>query len=294
MSGKPQPEKLAPVIATINMKGGVGKTTITANVFRLLYYRLKKRVLLIDFDPQFNLTQTVVAESRYGKLREIKKTIMSVMEPATSPSLYMVSNGPLPPPAPKDVTINLRFINDSPYVLDLIPGDFGLVKYSLIHDEAVLGPIRERFLKFIEQCRREYDLVCIDCNPSSSFMTLCAIRSATHFLVPVKPDRYSILGLELLDEFIVKYSGLAKPPEMIVVLNGIPTKNYDQTVENALRSSDRFGTKTLSNHLKISRLLEATPNYTGFATDKKVKNKKIVTTRIANLVDELGQALGLV
>ncbi|MFP3586203.1 ParA family protein [Paraburkholderia sp. SIMBA_055] len=293
MTGKPA-EKLAPVVATINMKGGVGKTTITAHVLRLLYHRLQKRVLLIDFDPQFNLTQTVVPEATYERLKKQGRTILSVMEPKASPSLFSVTNGPVPAPAIDTVTWKLRHITGTDIRLDLIPGDFGLVKYSLIHDEKVLSPIRARFLSFIEQCRKEYDLVCIDCNPSSSFMTLCAIFSASHLLVPVRPDRYSILGLDLLDEFVSSLTSLPKPPDMVIVLNGIPTSRYDATVENALRSSPKFGTKTLSNYLVISKLLEASPSYTGFATDKKVKNKTLITARIAKLVDELGQVLRLI
>jgi len=70
-----------PVIAVLNMKGGVGKTTISAHVMRVLYRTLKKRTLLVDFDPQFNLTQTVVPESAYEKYKQENRTILSVMEP---------------------------------------------------------------------------------------------------------------------------------------------------------------------------------------------------------------------
>jgi chromosome partitioning protein len=294
MVSKNSADKLAPVVATINMKGGVGKTTITAHVLRLLYYRLRKKVLLIDFDPQFNLTQTVVPEALYERLKSQQRTILSVMEPKASPSLFSVASGPAPAPAISSVVRNLRHIKDTEFRLDLIPGDFGLVKYSLIHDEKLLSPIRARFLAFIAQCRKEYDLVCIDCNPSSSFMTLCAIAAASHLLVPVRPDRYSILGLDLLDEFVSNLTTLPKKPEMVIILNGIPTSKYDATVENALRSSPKFGTKTMSNYLVNSKLLEASPTYTGFATDKKVSNKSAITARIAKVVDELGQVLGLI
>lgn len=47
------------------MKGGVGKTTVSAHVMRVLYLKLLKRTLLVDFDPQFNLTQTIVPQSDY-------------------------------------------------------------------------------------------------------------------------------------------------------------------------------------------------------------------------------------
>ncbi|WP_025598607.1 ParA family protein [Burkholderia sp. WSM2230] len=286
-------QKLAPVVATINMKGGVGKTTITAHVLRVLYLRLKKRVLLIDFDPQFNLTQTVIPQDRYEKLKHEGRTILSVMEPKGVASLFTVASGHAQPPKVDEVTVTLKRTMTSSFVLDLVPGDFGLVKYSLIHDEQALAPIRKRFLDFISACQKEYDLICIDCNPSSSFMTLCAITAASHLLVPVRPDRYSILGLELLDEFVSGMNNLAKPPETIILLNGIPTRNYDPTVENALRSSAKFGSRTLSNYLTTTKLLEANPSYTGFATDRRVAHKAKLTNSIVRVVDELGQVLGL-
>jgi chromosome partitioning protein len=286
-------KKLAPVVATINMKGGVGKTTITAHVLRLLYFRLQKRVLLIDLDPQFNLTQTIVSEAYYERLKSQKKTVLSIMEPKADPSLFTIASTPAPAPSVGEVALTMRFIKDTTIRLDLVPGDFGLVKYTLMNDEKSLLPIRQRFLGFIDECRKEYDLVCIDCNPSSSFLTQCGISSSSHLLVPVRPDRYSILGLELLDQFVNSMASLPKKPEQIIILNGIPTKNYDPSIENTLRSSPKFGTRTLSNFLTITKLLEANPTYTGFATDRRVAHRAKLTKRIEAVVDELGQVLGL-
>ncbi|WP_407672071.1 ParA family protein [Paraburkholderia acidisoli] len=71
----------------------------------------------------------------------------------------------------------------------------------MISDAKILEPVKNRILQFIENARTERELICIDCNPSSSFMTICAIQAATHILVPVCPDRYSMLGLKLLNRF---------------------------------------------------------------------------------------------
>lgn len=286
-------KKLAPVISVLNMKGGVGKTTISAHVFRRLYHKLMKSTLLVDFDPQFNLTQTVVAQADYDAYKDKKRTIMSVMEPELSQSIFKVNTKVAPPPQETDVSVVLRHITSNPEInLSLIPGDFALVKYSLIADQHVLTPIRERFLSFIQQARIKRDLVCIDCNPSSSFMTLCALMASTHVLVPVRPDRYSILGLQMLDEFITNLPLLTNKPKLIVLLNGVKTTGYDPSVENQLRSHKRFGPVTLSNVLKTSKLLEASPGYTGFATDKKHQWR--ITPQINAVVDELGGKLGLV
>ena len=288
-------KKTCPVVAVLNMKGGVGKTTISAHVFRHLYSHLKKRVLLVDFDPQFNLTQAIVSQSDYELYKSQGKTIFSVMEDNSPPSIFKVSSNLGPPPTVDSVSVRLRrFANTNPEInLLLVPGDFDLVKYSMISDGKVLHPIKDRFLKFIESAKTERDLICIDCNPSSSFMTICALQAATHILVPVRPDRYSILGLKMLNRFITELPQLPKKPELIVILNGVKTTGYDPAVENELRSDPDFGPVTLANTLHISKVLEASVGYTGFATDKHGQSWRI-TPRITAIVNELADSLGLV
>ena len=282
---KPKP---SPVVAVLNMKGGVGKTTISAHIMRVLYLALDKKTLLIDFDPQFNLTQQVVSQPAYEKLKAANQTILSVMEPTPQTSLFTVTTDNAPPPSMEAVSIRMKKAQNSPAELRLVPGDFGLVKYSLIDDGTTLAPIKVRFKRFVSQAQDEMDLVCIDCNPSSSFMTMCALEVATHVLVPVRPDRFSVLGLDLLNTFISNLPTLTIKPKIIVLLNGIPRSNYDPTVENILRSHPVFGSATLSTPLYMSKVLAASHNYTGFATDKKVPNKTNVSQNVGALVNELG------
>src|SRR5688572_1102509 len=96
----------APVVAILNLKGGVGKTTITAHVMRILYLRRLVKTLLIDLDPQFNLTQTILARSTYDKLRIAGKTVFSAMEPATVASLFEVDTSSVAPPDSAAITHN--------------------------------------------------------------------------------------------------------------------------------------------------------------------------------------------
>ncbi|QDD65523.1 ParA family protein [Herbaspirillum seropedicae] len=282
------------VIAVLNMKGGVGKTTITANVFRQFYLHKGKRVLLIDFDPQFNLSQTVFTQAIYERLKKEKRTILAVMEDTSEPSLYDTGKHSRPVPAPADLACKLKYRPDHPTAkLDLIAGDFDMVKFSLENSNSVLKAAKQRFVSFLGMAQAEYDLICIDCNPSSTFMTTCAISVSTHILVPVKPDRYSILGLKMLDTFVDRLTDIVKKPEKIVLLNGVPKSNYDPEVENALRSDPVFGPQTLASSLYETTLLNARPNYTGFATDKKIAHSKVLKANIAKIVNELHDALGM-
>jgi chromosome partitioning protein len=284
---------LAPVIAVLNMKGGVGKTTISAHVMRVLYRTLLKRTLLIDFDPQFNLTQTVVSQVGYEKMKQDNRTILSVMEPPPQSSLFNITAILPPPPLPEDVSVSLKKMSNNKAELLLVPGDFGLVKYSLIDDAKSLAPVKNRFKTFITNARATVDLVCIDCNPSSSFMTVCALEVATHLLIPVRPDRFSILGLELLDTFMSGLPTLKNKPKQLIVLNGIPRTNYNPAVENILRSHPKFGSRTLSTPLYHTSLLATTPSYTGFASDKRVSYKKRLTNNIDTLAREIGKEVGI-
>lgn len=288
-----QQTKMAKVMSILNMKGGVGKTTLTAHVFREFYKAHEKSVLLIDIDPQFNLTQTVFPESFYEKIKNDRRTILSVMESPENVSLYSVHEHDGEVPKVDDVKVSMYRFKSGAIKFDLIPGDFSLCKYSLMSDRAILDVAAARFSKFIEEAREHYDLICIDCNPSSSFLTVCALKSSTHLLIPVRPDRYSMLGLRMLDDFVRSFKGLEAQLKKIIILNGIPSAKYDPTVENELRSDPTYGRITLAASMHMTKLLEASPTHTGFATDRKVPHSKALKERIAQINKELVVALGL-
>lgn len=288
-------QKTTPVVAVLNIKGGVGKTTVTAHVMRVLYHQCAARTLLVDLDPQFNLTQAVVSRQTYDKLKEEGKTVYAAMEPPSNVGLFDVAVVDAPPPPSADLVYQLRYFTSSKPVvsLDLLPGDFRLVKYSLISDAAKLDAARQRFLRFISQARDDYRLICIDCNPSSSFITNCALHACTHLLVPVRPDRYSILGVELLADLLDRIPTILPKPQMIILLNGVPRQKYNPRIENELRAHGTFGTRVLASTLHQSGLLEARSDYTGFATDKPVPYRSLLKTEITGIVGELRQKLGL-
>lgn len=284
----------APVVAVLNMKGGVGKTTIAANVMRAVF-DTKKRVQLIDLDPQMNLTQLLLGPAKYDEVKNGNKTMMSVMESAVSPSLFTVASTSGVTPVPNDLSVGLRYFYATPDVtIRLAAGDFGLVKYSII-DEAdkKLNPVRGRFAQFVDDCRADRDIVCIDCNPSSSFLTVSALQVATHVLVPVKPDRYSVLGLEMLHRFVSEIPQLVNKPKFIVLLNDIPRTQYDRAVERAVRSMPAFSRNTLSEVVQHSKVLAAHPKHTGFAAERRGPYKAQAISNVKQVAAELMSVLGV-
>lgn len=290
----PQKINRAPVVAVINMKGGVGKTTISAHVFRLMFRVLQAGTLILDLDPQFNLTQALFNRSRYDKLKSEGKTIYAALEPLPSAGLFQIKTSTEPPPSPLAIGTRLKYFPTDPVEqLVIIPGDFTLVKYNLMDDRKQLNAVHKRFKQFIHLARTQFKIVCIDCNPSSSFLTLCALQACTHLLIPVRPDRYSVLGLEIIFEFLDNIPTINPKPEIIIIFNGVRRHQPIPKVEEELRAHKVFGPLTLANRIYESRLLAANPDYTGFATDKPVPYKNLLTKELKLVVDELSKRLGL-
>jgi chromosome partitioning protein len=191
------------VVSVINYKGGVGKTTLTANIGAELAYR-GRRVLLIDLDPQASLTFSFYHaeywEQRLADEHTILQWFGSVLglEPAEPLRGYVLT-----PPA-----VNERIPGDGR--LDLIASHLGLVDVDLDF-AAELGGSRfqqgsPRYLELhraladalLEPTFAEYDLVLIDCPPNFTMVTRTAIVASDHLLVPARADYLSTLGIDYL------------------------------------------------------------------------------------------------
>lgn len=175
----------------INMKGGVGKSTLTVNLawHFAAYGSWNKRVLVVDLDPQFNASQYLLGVSAYEKILTSKQpTVWDIFEqgtktPGAKPSL----------PAPTDVIqAHKKFPKGGS--IDLIPSRLELA-YSLKNP----GQNKERHLsKLLKLVEDQYDLILIDCAPTESVLTTAAYLSSDWLLVPVKPEYLSTIGLPLL------------------------------------------------------------------------------------------------
>lgn len=294
MSGK----KFTPVVAVLNMKGGVGKTTLSANLFRRLYFNQEVNTLLLDLDPQFNLTQSLFTKGDYEALKSSGRTIFKVFDKKTKAGLGEISKAHANPVAVSDVRKTLRhFPKRVPAVgLDVVPGDFNLVMYSLMDDAKKLADAKLRFQAFVEEARKEYGLIVLDCNPSSSFLTLCSLAVCTHVLVPVKLDAYSVIGLEMLWEFVHNRMSIHPKPNFFILLNGVerskPTKAMVET-EAELRGHATFGSRTLANSMRETGQLKARSDYTGFSVDRKTSVSGKIRGELDAISDELAKKLGI-
>lgn len=185
------------VVSMINMKGGVGKTTLTFNLAWHCAWKKNLKVLAIDLDPQSNLSQYFMGAEKYIKyLDDENRTVVDIFEQFSAPTRATGAPSEL---EAEDVIVNIERWHDGS-LIDLIPSRLELA-WTLKNptDKSHLLP------RFLSKVAANYDLILIDCAPTESILTTAAYRSSRYVFVPVKPEFLATIGLPLLarsmDEF---------------------------------------------------------------------------------------------
>jgi chromosome partitioning protein len=206
------------VVSVINYKGGVGKTTVTANVGAELAARGRK-VLLIDLDPQASLTYSFYRQADFTDQPTIRSWYEAFVATRT------------PEPLPKYVLAPLAVnavVQPLGGQLHLIASALGLADVDL-DLAAGLGGSRfqrssPRYLQvyrllaeaLTDQTFNSYDAVLIDCAPNFNLVTRTALVASDHVIVPARPDYLSTLGIDLLrtrlSAMVEEYNSVAEHP----------------------------------------------------------------------------------
>ena len=280
------------VVSVLNMKGGVGKTTVSAHFMHQFFWHHEISVLLVDLDPQFNLTQTLVRPSVYEAAKTKNETIFTAMEPPPKANLLDIKVTTAAPPKAWELAPRLKTWTDNVFI-DLMYGDFDLVKYSLISDKKKLDRVQTRFLQFISQAKEDYDLIVIDCNPSSSFITQCALHACDFVLVPVKAEIYSLLGIKLLKRYIDEVPTIHPKPPISILLNASSVAGVTEVTKAQINGDPELANLLLQNIFPYSLLLAARPDQFGFFIDQRRPHKYAVASRLNLIVDELAPRWGV-
>lgn len=233
------------VISFLNMKGGVGKTTLCKEIGYFISQRQNKNVLFIDVDPQANLTQSVFRKFNYKQKDEIENEFeYSVQKIETSASVNSVFNFSS---VVSDLKLEEAMLNLTDY-LSIIPGDLN----TLFFDRASGGSDKEHsLLNFIEDfnLKKTFDYIFLDCPPTYSFYTTAALLASDFYISPIKPDSYSILGLDLLQQVVHKMASVYRDR-----FRNNPLKNLGVIFSN-IKSSPTTGELKLIDSIITSQKL---------------------------------------
>lgn len=216
------------ILSISNIKGGVAKTT-TAAILAAGLHKRGKRVLMIDSDPQTNLTMCFKDEPEDG-----------------SPSLYGIySNGE----KIDDIKTEIK------PGLDLVEGDFSLCSA----DMEFLGRVGSlKFLgKAIKETEGNYDYVVIDTPPNLGFLSLNAFMTSDYIITPMSADSFSLKAIRLLKKTIDEVS--EDVGKEIPVAGILLTKYTDRTnVSKILEGNVNAAAKLLNTTIFESRVRQAT------------------------------------
>lgn len=200
--------KDAKVISFINMKGGVGKTTLTKEIGYFLATKRNKRILFIDLDPQSNLTQSFFKKFNYTQedlldidtelqtnieVSEIESNVAVKQRNYTSASIHkLFTPGKVSDLTKEDCILNLT---DK---ISIIPGTLKSV-FSERNSS-----IENHLYNYVNRhnLKTEYDYIFIDCPPTYSNYTIAALITSDYYITPTRPDSYSVLGIDMLDQVV--------------------------------------------------------------------------------------------
>lgn len=167
---------MAKISAVSNQKGGVGKTTVTVNVGKNLA-DMGKRVLLIDNDPQGNLTMAIFGDDLPSEIVEWDGKGISSPGSSNSYSLYLEGVDVSPVAASE----NLHVIGASKHLSEISTRPF-----DVIYD----------FKEKVEGIRDSYDYILIDCLPSFGTLQTAAHMTADYLVIPTHLDDFSVAGID--------------------------------------------------------------------------------------------------
>jgi chromosome partitioning protein len=195
----------AKVVSFINLRGGVGKSTLSMMAAEFLFFRFHKRVLAIDLDSQANLTFAMVPPERIRELRGSQRTIYHLFLQALQGRISIQDVVARPPLIVSNVARGLG-VQRTTAALDMVislPDLAQLDEQMLVMwEQGETAPKEFRYVlkKALAPVLEDYDVVIIDCPPGLSVLTSNALVASDYYVCPVIPEPLSILGVDLVTQ----------------------------------------------------------------------------------------------
>ena len=239
-------------VSVINMKGGVGKTTIAALLSRYAFRPLNLDVLAIDLDPQANLSQAFMRGSYRQFIDDQSPSIVEIFNGYQPPTSSSTSPGPLDV---SGITVDIGSQN-----LQVIPSRFDFsdnLVNSLTPDERILA-------RFISHNFQDKDLVIIDCAPTESIFTRAAYHASRYILVPVRPEYFATIGFPLLNDSLDLFRSNNRGHQIDVIGVVINNSAYhysgnrggperDRSLREIHQEAEESGWRIFENQIPFSR-----------------------------------------
>ncbi|EGR2360504.1 TPA: AAA family ATPase [Vibrio parahaemolyticus] len=307
------------IISVINYKGGVGKTTVTANIAAELARRNKK-VLLLDMDAQASLTFSFISPDFWNQSLKDTHTIKNYFD--------AISQGYAPPQLsnfvvrPQNVNNNIHQLG-STGVVDLISSHLGLINVDLelatLLGGANMNQAKLNYIKvhgklrdsIIEYATGNYDVVLIDCPPNFNIVTKNALIASDQILIPAKPDYLSTLGIDYLHRSVTQLirefnefaamdpSVTQSNPHMLGVVFTMIQIYASQPIgsqQQFITQTQRLGIPTFSTYFRENKSIFASAPQDGIPVTLHEYNRGTysdVVTEINAFVDEFQRVAGV-
>jgi len=222
----------AKVISTINLKGGVAKTTTTVGLAQILSGVNRKKVLVIDLDPQTNATTMLIGEDEWLTLDQEGYTLSTLFEDAISDGNKFNLK--------KSLQKSVGEVEDAKTV-DLLPSSLKLIDLQDRLITMPLGKYQTRnpvniLRKGIKEILDDYDYVLIDCPPNLGYITLNGLCISDGYIIPTIPDVLSTYGIPQIVTRAAEFSNEIE--KQIIPIGIVATKVRGQAAIHKRTMSD--------------------------------------------------------